>query len=248
MRLSSVLLGLALAGSAFAGCLPSNGKTLLAHPSHKLDSLRAEAAAYVPPQSVNVVSCGSASTQATATITTYAQAWVLAVSGQSNSHCGGTAPIAWQQVIPYSASAPFNNDVVYWVDDTGCGGNCWDLGGMVTVEDGVDTSRGPRRNSGNQNRAAILANKKHSEKERREDEEKEETTKRKRQEYRKDSVSFCPAVLGLTTTCASLSVLVRVLLYFFFGNLLYFRPDRSTAWMVEEGVRAVASKLCNIPK
>lgn len=128
------------AGSALGGCLPPQGqlgKTLVSHPRHKLGIAKGTLPTGVQQQSVNVQSCGSAYTQATATVTTYAHAYVLTITGQSNAECGTPVPVNFQQIVPYSTAPVFNNDVVFWGDQTGCGGNCWDLGGMVTIDGGA---------------------------------------------------------------------------------------------------------------
>ena len=47
----------------------------------------------------------------------------------SNGHCGGAAPQTFDKDIPLSGY----NTAVYNVDDSGCGDNHWDEGGLISV-------------------------------------------------------------------------------------------------------------------
>jgi hypothetical protein len=61
--------------------------------------------------------------------------FTLTIKTNSNANCGGQAPQTWQQQVMYGE--PFSNLQIYDVDQTGCGGGNWDIGGKVYLSGGA---------------------------------------------------------------------------------------------------------------
>lgn len=83
----------------------------------------------------SVSSCGGAWASSSANIkpdviSTYMSNVHLHMENNSSGHCGGSAPATFDKYIPFSS--PYST-VVYDVDDHGCSGNKWDMGGKISI-------------------------------------------------------------------------------------------------------------------
>ncbi len=83
----------------------------------------------------SVNSCGGAWASSSAKITseldaTYKSEVHLHMDNNSSGHCGGSAPSSFDKYISFNS--PYST-VVYDIDDHGCAGNKWDMGGKVSI-------------------------------------------------------------------------------------------------------------------
>lgn len=81
-----------------------------------------------------VTACGGAWTQAEVNLISYRDSLAnnrvqLYVKSNSHGHCGGEAPAIFNADIPIYGYS----NTIYAVDDQGCGGNQWDIGGYVSI-------------------------------------------------------------------------------------------------------------------
>lgn len=61
----------------------------------------------------------------------YQNGFLFTINIQSNGHCGAPAPATWQQ--PTMFGQVFDFQQIYDVDDRGCSGGNWNIGGHVHV-------------------------------------------------------------------------------------------------------------------
>lgn len=85
--------------------------------------------------STQVTACGGAWTWAQAIVSPQqGDVFNLRIDINSHGHCGGDAPAVQQYSLHYGQL--FHNEQIYSVDDQGCGGGHWDIGGQVILDGG----------------------------------------------------------------------------------------------------------------
>jgi len=88
---------------------------------------------------LEVGACGGAWTRACANVAyNQGDVYTLKVSINSHAHCATEAPANWEDYFLYGQTV--SNREIYGIDDTGCGGGNWDIGGWVYIDGGVCSS------------------------------------------------------------------------------------------------------------
>ena len=83
-----------------------------------------------------VTACGGAWTKACASVVpNQGNLYTLKVFINSHGHCGGEAPVNWEDYFFYGQQTIRKE--IYGIDDTGCGGGNWDMGGWAYIEGGA---------------------------------------------------------------------------------------------------------------